>query len=439
MPKVPLGPTSRHLFKVPESAGVNFVKLNMYPDGGIVRNLSDLHVKDLIDADTCRRGLECMGMFRPFHPKTTPRRMTWHMYSQVVVCRSYLISTLASEATLSIRAEVKIWVMDGRLSVVEQRDIKTGLSSSCECCSWRRSRTYTERIICRGAPGYLQHVEIDTAHFKGNFPESFELHALYVSEDPDWEATRGESEEWSLILSRTKLGPHRQHYFQLEDVEGKIFSHVRVTIHPDGGLKRVRVFGSKALGVPNGKQSEEATTQAAVNVATSGGVPVLETVPVLPLTPEAFAAFGQVVEAYEDHDAVPKGTKITPANAGTASKFHKLSLLTSNYPPESNATSGLSVYRCKPLEDIQSNKTTPLKALERHSFTNQAFVPMGRGGGEGLSDPGTSYLVVVAQNGEDDKPDFKTLRAFLASSAQGIVYKTGLWRKWPCFSRRTRN
>ena len=36
LPKVDLGPDSRHLFGVPPSKGVNYVKLNMYPDGGIV-------------------------------------------------------------------------------------------------------------------------------------------------------------------------------------------------------------------------------------------------------------------------------------------------------------------------------------------------------------------------------------------------------------------
>ena len=36
LPKVPLGPSSRHLFKIPDTTRFNYVKLNMYPDGGIV-------------------------------------------------------------------------------------------------------------------------------------------------------------------------------------------------------------------------------------------------------------------------------------------------------------------------------------------------------------------------------------------------------------------
>ena len=37
LPKVPLGPSSRHLFKIPRTTEkYNYVKLNMYPDGGVV-------------------------------------------------------------------------------------------------------------------------------------------------------------------------------------------------------------------------------------------------------------------------------------------------------------------------------------------------------------------------------------------------------------------
>ena len=262
----------------------------------------------------------------------------------------------------------------------------------------------------------------------GNFPESCELHALAVEGEANWEDTRGQSEEWQLILPRTKLGPHRQHYFQLENVEGTKYTHVRVTIHPDGGLKRVRIIGRKALEGLSGQAPGGSESTNEIPAPSVDSIATKRAVPVLPLTPEAFASFGQMIQAYEDHNAVPKGTKITPANAGTASKFHKLSLLTSSYLPNSKATPGLSVYRCQPLQGIEQDRTTVLKMLERHAFTNQAFIPMGPGG-EGLTDPGTSYLVVVAQNGGDDRPDLKTLRAFLASSSQGIVYDTGIWRK----------
>lgn len=235
------------------------------------------------------------------------------------------------------------------------------------------------------------------------------------------------------ILPKVTLGPHRQHYFVLENVQGAIYSHIRATIYPDGGIKRIRVVGSQVDALTVGGGAEKST--GVPNVVSSGDqAGSIINVPVLPLTPEAFAPFGDVVQGYGDHAAVPKGTKITPANQGSASKFHKLSLLASSYSVESRATTGLSVYRCKPAT-LRDDGALDLTVLERHSYTNQTFVPMGKGAGEGLVDPANGYLVVVAKNGDDDKPDMGTIRAFIASTAQGIVYKQGIWREYHWFIR----
>ena len=259
-----------------------------------------------------------------------------------------------------------------------------------------------------GTAGILDQVEIDTAHFKGNFPNSSEIHGIYLDADVKRQIQDVRDEDWTLILPRTKLGPHRQHYFQLENVKGKTYTHVKVTIYPDGGLQRIRVIGRRSEPTKSAKAS---------------GATIL---PVLPLTPEAFAPFGQVLQAYGDHAAAPKGIRITPANGGSASKYHKLALLESSYPTESAATTGISVYRCSPLTDIAKDGLIELKILEQHRFTNQAFIPMGQ---EELNDSGRKYLVVVAQSGRDDKPDMQTLRAFIASTAQGVMYGKGIWRE----------
>lgn len=172
-------------------------------------------------------------------------------------------------------------------------------------------------------------------------------------------------------------------------------------------------MGSQSPSVTSSLPSEVALTTQVVG-ATATPAKTLE-LPILPLTPEAFAPYGKVIEAYVDHAAAPKGVKITPANFGTASKFHKLSLLESNYPDKSAATAGLSVYHCHPASSFQ------LTHMERHAHTNQAFIPMGSSG--------RGYLVVVAQTGDDDKPDTKTLRAFKATTSQGIVYNRALWHQ----------
>ena len=148
-----------------------------------------------------------------------------------------------------------------------------------------------------------------------------------------------------------------------------------------------------------------------------------------------------MVQAYSGHENAPTGLKVTQANQGSALKFHKISPILSSYPESSGSTANLSVYRCKALEfdfnaDFRgSGPGWPVRLLERHAYTNQAFIPMGIGCGEGfrgkdsLVKQGRAYLVVVALNGEDDKPDLRTLKAFVAGSGQSVVYDTGVWRE----------
>lgn len=240
--------------------------------------------------------------------------------------------------------------------------------------------------------------------------------------------------DWTQILSPVKLGPHRRHFFALDADVSVAYTHVKLTIYPDGGIKRVRIHGTKGF-CPTADLAVRPTDTAENDAAAPlESAPVamkqVKTIPVLPLTPEAFSPFGQVIQAYGDHAAAPPGTKITPANQGSATKFHKLSLLKSSYPADLGASSGLSVYRCNPTKVV--NGGVELKVVERHPYTNQAFIPMGGGGIQGdeaLKEPGNAYLVVVAHNGADDKPDFSTLRAFVASAGQGIMYNTAIWRK----------
>lgn len=294
-----------------------------------------------------------------------------------------------------------------------------------------------DKWLHSGVPGVLEHVEVDTHHFKGNFPESCEIHGLHTDVSIDRKSFDRE-EDWTLILPRTKLGPHRQHYFQFENVEGKTYSHVKVTIYPDGGLQRIRIMGRRS-GTNLPKETLSSTPASTTTQQPIEAIPALSSfrkiVPVLRLTPEGFAPFGKVIQGYTDPHAVPKGTKITPANAGSARKFHKLSLIESSYPAEAGASSAISLYRCQPCQDVTKDGYLDLKVLERHPFTNQAFIPMGSGTGEGIKDPGLKYIVVVARNGVDDRPDLSTLRAFVASAAQGVVYNTAIWRKYKWFNK----
>ncbi len=95
-------------------------------------------------------------------------------------------------------------------------------------------------IIALGQPGVIERAEIDTAHFKGNYPDRVSLEAGLFRND---EEAIDEAQVWQTLLPEAKLKMDQQHYFDdvLQPV-GEV-SHVRVSIYPDGGISRVRLFG----------------------------------------------------------------------------------------------------------------------------------------------------------------------------------------------------
>ena len=95
-----------------------------------------------------------------------------------------------------------------------------------------------------GMPGVVNRIIIDTAHFKGNYPDRCSIEAaLYQGEKfapgtvPDL--------KWMDLLPIQKLEMDRAHTFTGEVIAdiGPI-SHLRLNIYPDGGVSRMRIFGT---------------------------------------------------------------------------------------------------------------------------------------------------------------------------------------------------
>ncbi|HEX2268666.1 MAG TPA: allantoicase [Pyrinomonadaceae bacterium] len=103
----------------------------------------------------------------------------------------------------------------------------------------RRGPGHDWAIIKLGRPGTIHSVEVDTSHFKGNFPESCSLEA-YNGTDVDLTDL---SVPWTSLLPRTKLQAHTRHWFDQELIDTGVASHLRFNIYPDGGVSRLRVYG----------------------------------------------------------------------------------------------------------------------------------------------------------------------------------------------------
>jgi ureidoglycolate lyase len=117
--------------------------------------------------------------------------------------------------------------------------------------------------------------------------------------------------------------------------------------------------------------------------------------PIEPLTRQAFARFGQVLQT--------EGAQHFLINEGTTTRFDALAAV----DPGADGRAILSIFR-------GTRRPAPIiiAMLERHPLGSQAFMPLSA----------HDWLVVVAE-----RPRADALRCFLATGAQGVQYDSNIW------------
>jgi len=95
-------------------------------------------------------------------------------------------------------------------------------------------------VLALGHAGIIESLEVDTAHFKGNYPDRVSLDAAMFA---DGEMPNHEDPRWQPLLPESKLEMDRQHRFATELQAVGVVTHVRMSIFPDGGISRLRLFG----------------------------------------------------------------------------------------------------------------------------------------------------------------------------------------------------
>lgn len=97
-------------------------------------------------------------------------------------------------------------------------------------------------ILALGCPGVVEKIEIDTAHFKGNYPDRVSIQAAYVHGGVT-DSIITESLFWKNLLPEQALEMDKQHYFIDLNPGVTAITHIRLNIFPDGGISRVRLLG----------------------------------------------------------------------------------------------------------------------------------------------------------------------------------------------------
>ena len=207
LPQMPLAGDSQNPFPIEYGERVTHLRFKIYPDGGVAR----LRVYGEVSPDWTRL-----------------RRLGGYVDLAAVENGALVLS--CSDMFFGHRHNL---IMPGRAA---------NMSDGWET-KRRRGPGHDWAIIKLGAPGHIHHLEVDTTHFKGNFPESCSLEACNA-EGLAAETLTDLSVPWNNVLTRTKLQAHTRHYFDQELLDVGVVSHIRFNIFPDGGVSRLRVYGS---------------------------------------------------------------------------------------------------------------------------------------------------------------------------------------------------
>ena len=200
------GPSQRHgwLLDTPTTKAYTHVRLLMYPDGGIAR-------------------FRLYGTAVPVFPSDV---------SAVIE-----LSATVNGGVATACSDQHFGTKDNLLLPGRGVDMGDG---------WETKRTRGEHVdwtvVRLGARGVIERVVVDTAHFRGNFPQKVQVFAGAFEGEP-----AHDDDGWVEVLPPQKSGPdvERTYKEELVGVEGREVTHAKLVIIPDGGVKRFRVFGRR--------------------------------------------------------------------------------------------------------------------------------------------------------------------------------------------------
>ncbi len=106
-----------------------------------------------------------------------------------------------------------------------------------------RGKNFDWIIIKLGRTGSIKKIEIDTHHFKGNYPDRCSVLAGFIPKKISNNSVLKKSDKWKTILNKIKLKANKKHTFNNKFIKKNKFNFIKIKIFPDGGISRIRAFG----------------------------------------------------------------------------------------------------------------------------------------------------------------------------------------------------
>ncbi len=197
-------PNSHHFFNIKNKSIFTHIKLNIYPDGGVARI---------------------------------------RVYGKMIAKKKFgnkiinLTSVLNGATPIACNNE-----HFGRAENILAPGMGKNMGDGWET---RRSRgkNYDWLILKCATAGKINKIQIDTHHFKGNYPDKCSLQAAYLNDKISSKNIVKNSKKWKFLLGKVKLQAHKKHNFNNKLMKKNKINYIRINIFPDGGISRIRAFG----------------------------------------------------------------------------------------------------------------------------------------------------------------------------------------------------
>lgn len=221
--QVPLRPGSQNLFAAERGEPVSHVRLNIYPDGGVARFRVFGRVQPWSAATAC-------------DPETLARLPA--PAAGIVDLAALKNGALALACSDAYFGPMNNLLLPGRAA-----DMGGGWETRR-----KREAGHDWILVQLAARGSVSLLELDTHHFKGNYPDraSVEIIDAPGARITDLIA----SPAFRPLLRETKLSADMRHFFGRELLATAPGTHLRLNIFPDGGVSRLRAWGMREASPP---------------------------------------------------------------------------------------------------------------------------------------------------------------------------------------------
>ncbi|KAG9244309.1 allantoicase [Calycina marina] len=201
------GPSQRFgwKLKVPTTKAFTHVRLNMYPDGGIAR-------------------FRLFGHAVPVFPEDK------EAVFDLAAAQNGGVAIACSDEHFGVISNL---ILPGR-----GKDMGDGWETSRS-----RGKDHVDWAMIRlGTTGTIEKLIVDTAFFRGNFPQKAKVEAIHWTGEGEPGAL---ADGWVDVVEPSKCSADKEHEFD-SLLKTESFTHIKLVMIPDGGIKRIRVLGKRS-------------------------------------------------------------------------------------------------------------------------------------------------------------------------------------------------